>query len=61
MWLSSIALAMGSGPMIQAGSSLLIAGYVIGGFCEGKLIAKYGWRKVFSMVIWPFIIASALE
>lgn len=46
--------------MVQAGSSVLIAGYVIGGFVEGKLIAKYGWRKVFSMVIWPFIIASAL-
>lgn len=47
-------------PMIQAGTSMLIAGYVIGGFFEGKLIAKYGWHKVFSMVIWPFLIASAL-
>jgi MFS family permease len=45
---------------IQAGSSMLIAGYVIGGFVEGKWIVKYGWRKVFSMVIWPFIIASVL-
>ena len=32
-------------PMIQAGSSMQIAGYVIGGFIEGKLIAKHGWKK----------------
>ncbi len=47
-------------PLIQAGSSMLIAGYVIGGFIEGKLIGKYGWRKVFTVVIIAFIIASVL-
>ena len=46
--------------LIQAGSSMLIAGYVIGGFVEGKLIGKYGWRKVFTTVICAFIIASVL-
>ena len=49
-----------STPLIQAGSSMLIAGYVIGGFIEGKLIGKYGWRKVFTVVICAFIIASVL-
>lgn len=49
-----------STPLIQAGSSMLIAGYVIGGFIEGKLIGKYGWRKVFTVVIIAFIIASIL-
>ncbi len=49
-----------STPLIQAGSSMLIAGYVIGGFIEGKLIGKYGWRKVFTVVIIAFIIASLL-
>ncbi len=49
-----------STPLIQAGSSMLIAGYVIGGFIEGKLIGKYGWKKVFTVVIIAFIIASAL-
>lgn len=39
---------------------MLIAGYVIGGFIEGKLIGKYGWRKVFTVVIIAFIIASIL-
>ncbi len=37
-----------------------IAGYVIGGFIEGKLIGRFGWRKVFTVVIIAFIIASAL-
>lgn len=46
--------------LIQAGSSMLIAGYVIGGFVEGKLLAKYGWRKTFTGVILAFLIASAL-
>ena len=49
-----------SAPLIQAGSSMLIAGYVIGGFIEGKLIGKFGWRKVFTVVIIAFIIASFL-
>ena len=49
-----------SAPLIQAGSSMLIAGYVIGGFIEGKLIGRFGWRKVFTVVIIAFIIASAL-
>lgn len=49
-----------STPLIQAGSSMLIAGYVIGGFIEGKLINKYGWRKVFTVVIIAFVIASVL-
>ncbi len=49
-----------SAPLIQAGSSMLIAGYVIGGFIEGKLIGKFGWRKVFTVVIVAFIIASFL-
>ena len=49
-----------SSPLIQAGSSMLIAGYVIGGFIEGKIIGKYGWRKVFTVVIIAFIIASFL-
>ena len=47
-------------PMIQAGSSMQIAGYVIGGFIEGKLIAKHGWKKVFTVVIIAYILASAL-
>ena len=46
--------------LIQAGSSMLIAGYVIGGFIEGKLIGRFGWRKVFTAVIIAFIIASVL-
>lgn len=46
--------------LIQAGSSMLIAGYVIGGFIEGKLIGRFGWRKVFTVVIIAFIIASVL-
>ena len=46
--------------LIQAGSSMLIAGYVIGGFIEGKLIGRFGWRKVFTVVIVAFIIASVL-
>lgn len=49
-----------STPLIQAGASMLIAGYVIGGFIEGKLIGKFGWRKVFTVVIIAFIIASIL-
>ncbi len=49
-----------STPMIQAGSSLLIAGYAIGSFVEGKMVARFGWRKTFNLVIYPFIIASAL-
>lgn len=47
-------------PLIQAGSSLLLAGYAIGSFVEGKLVAKHGWNKVFHVVIILFIIASAL-
>ena len=46
--------------MIQAGSSMQIAGYVIGGFIEGKLIAKHEWKKVFTVVIIAYILASAL-
>ena len=49
-----------SAPLIQAGTSMQIAGYVIGGFIEGKLIGRFGWRKVFTVVIVAFIIASAL-
>ena len=49
-----------SAPLIQAGTSMQIAGYVIGGFIEGKLIGRFGWRKVFTIVIVAFIIASAL-
>lgn len=49
-----------SAPLIQAGSSMLIAGYVMGGFIEGKLISRYGWRKVFTVVIVAFITASFL-
>ncbi len=49
-----------SAPLIQAGTSMQIAGYVIGGFSEGKLIGRFGWRKVFTVVIVAFIIASAL-
>ena len=49
-----------SAPLIQAGPSMQIAGYVIGGFIEGKLIGRFGWRKVFTVVIVAFIIASAL-
>ncbi len=49
-----------SGIQIQAGASLLIAGYAIGSFVEGKWVAKYGWKRTFNMVIYPFIIASAL-
>lgn len=49
-----------SAPLIQAGTSMQIAGYVIGGFIEGKLIGRFGWRKVFTVVIIAFIIASAL-
>ncbi|MFQ8601811.1 MAG: MFS transporter [Anaerovoracaceae bacterium] len=49
-----------STPLIQAGASMLIAGYVIGGFIEGKLIGRFGWRKVFTVVIIAFIVASVL-
>lgn len=49
-----------STPLIQAGSAMLVAGYAISGFFEGKWIAKWGWRKVFTGVIIVFIIASAL-
>ncbi len=47
-------------PLIQAGTSMQIAGYAIGGFIEGKMISKYGWKKVFTVVIIAYIIASAL-
>lgn len=47
-------------PLIQAGTSMQIAGYAIGGFIEGKMISKYGWKKVFTVVIVAYIIASAL-
>ena len=47
-------------PPIQAGTSMQIAGYAIGGFIEGKMISKYGWKKVFTVVIIAYIIASAL-
>lgn len=47
-------------PLIQAGTSMQIAGYAIGGFIEGKMISKYGWKKVFAVVIVAYIIASAL-
>lgn len=46
--------------LIQAGSSLLIAGYAIGSFVEGRMVAKIGWRKTFNLVMFAFIVASAL-
>ncbi len=46
--------------LIQAGASLLIAGYAIGSFVVGKMVVKIGWKKSFNIVIYPFIIASAL-
>ena len=46
--------------MIQLGSAALVAGYAIGSFVEGKWVAAYGWRKVFTGVIAAFLIASAL-
>ena len=46
--------------MVQAGASVLVGGYAIGSFVEGKMCAKIGWRKTFTYVIIPFIIASAL-
>lgn len=49
-----------STPLIQAGSSLLVAGYAIGSYVEGKMVAKMGWKKTFNLVISCFIIASAL-
>ncbi len=49
-----------STPLIQAGSSLLIAGYAIGSFFEGRMVARIGWRKTFGLVMVAFIVASAL-
>ncbi|RLG10623.1 UDP-N-acetylglucosamine 1-carboxyvinyltransferase, partial [Candidatus Pacearchaeota archaeon] len=41
---------------LRAGASLLIAGYAIGSFVVGKMVAKIGWKKSFNLVIYPFII-----
>ncbi|GFG48583.1 MFS transporter [Mycolicibacterium agri] len=53
----SFALSPGA---IQVGSAALIAGYAIGGFFQGKWIPRFGWRRVFLVVITAFLIASAL-
>ncbi|WP_190815660.1 MFS transporter [Saccharopolyspora pogona] len=45
---------------VQFGSAALIAGYAIGGFVQGKLIERFGWRPTFTGVIIAFLIASAL-
>ncbi|MCQ8192682.1 MFS transporter [Streptomyces rugosispiralis] len=45
---------------VQLGSSALIAGYAIGGFVQGRLLARFGWRRVFTWVILAFLLASAL-
>lgn len=46
--------------MVMMGSAALIAGYAVGSFVEGRLMARYGWRKVFNWVIVIFVIATIL-
>ena len=39
--------------LIMAGNAMLIAGYAIGSFVEGRMLGKFGWRKtfIFAMVL----------
>jgi MFS family permease len=47
-----------SSTYIMLGSAFLIAGYSIGSYVEGHLLAKYGWRKVLGIVMLAFLLAS---
>ena len=47
-----------SSPMIMAGSALLIAGYSIGGYFQGRWLNHVGWRKLFGIVMFFFILSS---
>lgn len=49
-----------SSPMIMAGSALLIAGYSIGGYFQGRWLNYVGWRKLFGIVMFFFILSSVL-
>ena len=46
--------------MVMMGSGALIAGYAVGSFVEGRLMAQHGWRKVFNAVMVIFVVATVL-
>lgn len=49
-----------SSTAIMAGSAMLLAGYSIGSFFEGRWLNVLGWRKLFGIVMALFIAASLL-
>lgn len=49
-----------SSTAIMLGSGALIAGYAIGSFVEGRLMAKRGWRPVFNVVMLIFVLSTIL-
>lgn len=49
-----------SSPAIMAGTALLVAGYSVGSYFQGRLISKLGWRKLFGVVMFFFVLASIL-
>lgn len=49
-----------SSASIMAGGSMLIAGYAVGSFVQGKLLAIWGWRRVFNTVMLAFVISTCL-
>jgi len=49
-----------SSTAVMLGSGILIAGYAIGSFVQGRLMAKIGWRKIFNVVMSAFIVATFL-
>ncbi len=49
-----------SSTMIMAGAALLVAGYSIGNFFQGRWLNALGWRKLFGVVMLCFVVASVL-
>lgn len=45
---------------IMVGNGTLIAGYALGSFVSGRMMAKHGWRNVFNAVMAVFVVATAL-
>ncbi|MDR0886631.1 MAG: MFS transporter [Clostridiales Family XIII bacterium] len=44
-----------SSAQVMAGNGLLLAGYAIGSFVEGRLLGTWGWRKVFLIAMILFV------
>ncbi len=49
-----------SSVLVMLGAGLLILGYGVGSYVQGRLLPKYGWKRVLSLVMMTFVASSLL-